>query len=170
MASKNFTIEFVNTGDSAKVSDYSKGILKDLMKNTGIAKFIITSTARSSYDQARIMFDNIEKHSVEHQKKLYGSSGDKVIDVYVEAKKQNKNRTETIVLMKAKIDAIGPGKVSRHAADINVLNVVDIAPSSITTDKRLKFEKAVKAENRISRYFTPPKDPAYHLEIPQPEK
>jgi hypothetical protein len=47
-----------------------------------------------------------------------------------------------------------------------VLNVFDVAPSSITD--RVAFETAVRAERRVSFFLTPPRDPGYHLEIPQP--
>ena len=32
------------------------------------------------------------------------------------------------------------------------------------------FVAAVQGEKRVAKYLGPPKDPAYHLEIPQPEK
>ena len=66
--------------------------------------------------------------------------------------------------MTAKIIEIGPANVSRHCADFNVLCVVDIAPSSI--QNKTKFVAAFKADKRVSKYFLPPSDPAYHLEIP----
>jgi hypothetical protein len=40
-----------------------------------------------------------------------------------------------------------------------------VAPSSIA--KKAAFEKAVKADRRVSKFITPPLDPGYHLEIPQ---
>jgi hypothetical protein len=70
--------------------------------------------------------------------------------------------------MEKEIIKIGPGKVSRHCADPAVLNVVDIAPSSIS--KKQAFEDAVDAaigQGKVSKFILPPTDPAYHLEIPQ---
>ena len=48
-------------------------------------------------------------------------------------------------------------------------NTIDIAPSSIKNKKA--FIKEVKADKRIDqkRFFQPPKDKAYHIEIPQPK-
>jgi len=67
--------------------------------------------------------------------------------------------------MAAKIMALGPERVSRHACDPNVLNVFDVAPSSI--GNKHAFEAAASADERVSRFLTPPDDPGYHLEIPQ---
>jgi len=57
--------------------------------------------------------------------------------------------------------------VSRHTGDPKVLNVFDVRPSSIRN--RRAFEDAVKAESRVNvkNFFMPPKDPGYHIEIPQ---
>ena len=72
--------------------------------------------------------------------------------------------------MQAKIIALDPSKISNHVADPMKLNVIDIAPSSINPSLRSLFVKAVLGEKRVAKYLGPPKDPAYHLEIPQPEK
>ncbi len=162
-------ITFLNPGrDSHKVSAYSKKVLESIMTASGISKITITSTARTANDQARIMFENIERHGVQHQKKLYGSYGDKVIDNYSTLKSSGKSDSEIIVGMSAKITSLGPRNVSRHAGDPKKLNVVDIAPSGINLALRKKFESTISNESRVSKLITPPKDPAYHLEIPQP--
>jgi len=162
-------IKFLNAGrDKSKVSPYSEKILLDLMKSSGLSKITITSTARTAMDQARIMYNNIERHGVAHQKKLYSLYGDQIIDEYSLLKSGGKSKTEIIRGMTLKINAIGPRKISRHAGDYKKLNVIDIAPSSINLAARKKFELSVKKDSRISKFFTPPKDPAYHLEIPQP--
>lgn len=160
-------IQFLNQADSAKVSKHSKDILNDIMKASGISKLIVTSTARTVADQARIMYSNIEKHGANEQKRLYGGYGDKVIDVYVDLKGKGKQQSEIITAMQKKIQSLGPGNVSSHVADFSKLNVVDIAPSSIPKGQQLKFENAVTSDSRIKRFFKPPKDPAYHLEIIQ---
>ncbi len=77
------------------------------------------------------MYENIERHGVVHQKKLYGSYGDKIINEYSALKASGKNKIDIINGMKARITQIGAGKVSKHAADPKKINVVDIAPSSI---------------------------------------
>ena len=162
-------IQFLNPArDSSKVSLYSRKVLQDITKASGITKITITSTARTSYDQARIMFENIERHGVKHQKKLYGSYGDKVIDEYSVLKQNKLPKAEIISGMTIKINNLNPRNVSRHAGDPNKLNVIDIAPSSINLAFRKKFESVVNNDSRVSKFLVPPKDPAYHLEIPQP--
>lgn len=162
-------ITFLNPRrDSLKVSPYSKKVLESIMTASGVGQITITSTARTADDQARIMFENINNHGVPHQKKLYGSYGDKVIDHYSVLKSSGKTKAEIITGMSATITSLGPRNVSRHAGDPNKLNVIDIAPSSINLALRKTFESVINNESRVSKLITPPKDPAYHLEIPQP--
>jgi len=104
---------------------------------------------------------------VARQKQLYAAAGDMVIDEYVKAKKAGKTEIEIKAAMEAKIIAIGPTRISHHAADPNILCVFDVAPSSIA--KKADFEKAVRADKRVKKFLLPPVDPAYHLEIPQPQ-
>lgn len=138
------------------------------MQASGVSQITITSTARTANDQARIMFENIERHGVSHQKKLYGQYGDKVIDIYSTLKSNGKKNAEIIAGMSLNITALGPRNVSKHAGDPAKLNVVDIAPSSINLALRKKFESVINNESRVSKLITPPTDPAYHIEIPQP--
>lgn len=162
-------ITFLNPArDANTVSLYSKKVLEDILKKAGITQVTITSSARTAQDQARIMYGNITRHGVAHQKKLYGPYGDKVIDEYSSLHAAGKSQADIISGMSAKITSLGPGNVSKHAADPKKLNVVDIAPSSINLALRKKFEAAVKADTRVSKFLTPPGDPAYHIEIPQP--
>ena len=133
----------------------------------GLKSALISSTSRTPADQARIMFNNLEKYGVEHQKRLYGRSGDSVIDVYAKSRAAGKTSDQIKADMETKIKEVGPTNVSRHTGDPNVLNVFDVAPSSITD--KVAFEKAVKADTRVTKFLTPPQDPGYHLEIPQPK-
>lgn len=160
-------IQFLNQGDSLKVSAHSQRVLREIMKKAGITGIIITSTARTPADQARIMYENVEKYGADEQKRLYSGYGDKVIDVYIELKAKNKSRGEIIAAMQNKIMTLGPGKVSSHVADFKKLNVIDIAPSSIPRSFHSAFEKIIENDKRIGRFFKPPRDPAYHLEIIQ---
>ena len=62
----------------------------------------------------------------------------------------------------------GPSKVSKHCADFRQLNVIDIAPSSISN--RAAFHRALLNNSKISRVldpWTPSKAPVFHIEIPQ---
>ena len=160
-------IKFGKNASKDNVTNFSMKVLEDIMTAAGVSSALISSTARTPADQARVMFNNLEATSVAAQKKLYAAAGDLVIDEYVKAKKAKKTANEIKAAMEAKIIAIGPTKVSHHASDPNVLCVFDVAPSSI--DKKAAFEKAVRADKRVSKFFTPPLDPGYHLEIPQPK-
>jgi hypothetical protein len=71
--------------------------------------------------------------------------------------------------MENEIITVGPDKVSKHVADPAKLNVVDIAPSTITDKQAFinAVNEAMKA-GLVSKFLQPPTDPAYHIEIPQP--
>lgn len=161
------SIGFGENARPADVTPYSMRVLEEIMKAAGQTRALVSSTSRTPADQARVMFNNLEKHGVESQKRLYAAPGDKVIDVYVRSKSAG-NTAERIRLdMETKIKDLGPTNVSKHTADPKVLNVFDVAPSSIR-DRRA-FEAAVKADTRVRKFLTPSdSDPAYHLEIPQP--
>jgi hypothetical protein len=87
-----------------------------------------------------------------------------VIQVYDASNRAGKSDTQIKADMLAKINALGPSSVSRHCGDPAKLCVVDIAPSSVPDRER--FLEVVMADQRISAHFEPPKDPAFHLEIP----
>lgn len=62
----------------------------------------------------------------------------------------------------------GTGNVSRHCADYKRLNVIDIAPSSVSN--KLLFHNALMNNRNISKVldpFTKSIDPVFHIEIPQ---
>jgi hypothetical protein len=160
-------ISFGKNAKKESVTNFSLKVLEDILQAAGLGSALISSTARSPSEQARVMFNNIEATGVAAQKRLYAAAGDLVIDEYVKAKKAKKTAIEIKAAMEAKINAIGPTKISHHAADPNVLCVFDVAPSSIP--KKKEFEKAVRADKRVSKFLMPPLDPGYHLEIPQPK-
>ena len=149
------------------VTAFSTQVLEEILTAAGLTSCTISSTARSPTDQARVMYNNIVGTSVAAQKKLYAAAGDLIIDEYVKAKAANKTPAQIQAAMEAKINEIGPTKVSHHAADPNVLCVFDVAPSSIAN--KPAFEKAVRNDQRVSKFLLPPDDPGYHLEIPQPQ-
>jgi peptidoglycan hydrolase-like protein with peptidoglycan-binding domain len=147
------------------VSGYTLSVLTDILSVSGETSATISSSQRDAYNQARIMYSNIQSKGLAHQKRLYGRYGDMVIDVYTASKRAGKNRVQIIRDMEAKIVELGPSKVSRHCADPAVLGVIDVAPSSITNKDA--FEVAVRADSRVGKFIPPPKDPGYHIEIPQ---
>ena len=165
------SISFGPKANKAVVSVHTLGVLTEILTAAGINSCLITSTSRTPADQARIMFNNIVSKGVVSQKALYKAPGKAVVDEYVKAKSAGKTGVQIKAAMEAKIKALGPDKVSKHCADPAVLNVVDVAPSSLSN--KPTFEKATKAavtKGTVSKFLTPDQnDPAYHLEIPQPK-
>jgi hypothetical protein len=160
-------IAFGPNAKSADVTPYSLGVLRDVMAAAGIAKVLISSTQRSPADQARVMFNNLETQGVAAQRTLYKAPGQAVIDVYVAGKAAGKSPDDIKADMTTKIVELGPMNVSHHAADLKLLNVFDVAPSSVADVD--SFVAAAKADARVSKFLTPPSDPGLHFEIPQPQ-
>jgi len=146
-------------------------VLQDALKKSDNSSTTISSTARTPADQARIMYNNLKTAGVAEQKRLYGKFGDQVIDVYESSTIAGKTKDQILQDMVSKINNIGPTNVSKHLSDPNVLQVIDVAPSSITNKTAfVEALTALKAEGRVSNFFTPlDGDPAYHIEIPQPK-
>lgn len=165
---REVAIRFGKNARPADVTDYSRGVLEDILRAANIQAALVSSTARSPAGQARVMYDNLERYGVDAQKRLYADAGDRVIDEYVRSKAAGKTKRQILYDMEMRIRLIGPTKVSRHASDAHVLNVFDLAPSSV--DRHDQFEHAVKDDRRVTTFLTPPADPGYHLEIPQPAK
>jgi hypothetical protein len=159
-------LRFADHADPSAVTPYTTGVLQEILRAAGLKDALVSSTARSPAEQARVMYDNCERYGADAQKTLYASAGDKVIDVYAASKAAGRTPDQIKADMETKIKEIGPTSVSRHASDPRVLNVLDVAPSSIRD--KVGFEHSVKADHRVSFFLTPPVDPGYHLEIPQP--
>lgn len=159
------TITYGPKADPAMVSPSAEQVIKELVAKAGDHSCLITSTARSPEDQARVMYNNLESYGVAAQKALYAAAGDQVIDVYSASKQANKTPVQIKADMTAKINELGPSNVSHHCADPASLCVVDIDPGSLAHGAA--FVQAVKADGRVSKLIEPPDDPAYHLELPQ---
>jgi hypothetical protein len=159
-------ITFGPNARPAALTDFSRGVLTDILRAAGLSRAVISSTSRSPADQARVMFANLEREGIEAQRRLYKEPGRKVIEVYRQGKLAGKGAAAIQALMTAEIVRLGPTTVSRHASDPKILNVFDVAPGSIA-DRPL-FEAKVRAEGRVAKFLLPPTDPGYHLEIPQP--
>jgi transglycosylase-like protein with SLT domain len=163
-------VGFGPNANANAMTPYSKLVLNDILHTAGVTSAVISSTQRSPADQARAMFENLERVGVKAQKDLYGPFGDMIIDVYAQGKAAGKNAGQIQKDMTARIIAVGPTNVSHHAADPKILNVFDIAPTSIPQGKWDALERAVRADPRVKQFFRPPQDPGFHLEIPQPPK
>lgn len=159
------TIAFGPSANRRDLRPHSRRVLTDILRAAGLRDCTITSTSRKPADQARVMFQNLELLGVASQKALYGPFGDQVIDVFAQGKRAGRSAARIQLAMERKIVELGPGNVSRHAADPKVLNVFDIAPTSIRNPRA--FERAARKERGVSKLLTPPNDPGFHLEIPQ---
>ena len=140
-------------------------ILKDILRTAGLAGATVTSAHRTPADQARVMYENCVSKGAPYNEALYCVAGDKVVDVF--AANHDQPRDAVIQLMTEKILEIGPSKVSMHMSDTHY--TFDVAPSSIPRDQHAAFVAAVLGNQAVSKLIQPPKDPAFHLEIPKAE-
>jgi hypothetical protein len=164
------TVTFGANADQTVLSATALDIVKDVAQAAGLTSIMISSTARTPTDQARVMYNNLEGagegQGVEAQKALYGTSGDQVIDVYVEQKAAGKTADEIKAAMKAKIDELGPTNVSNHCQDPATMIVFDVSPVSVgDTQANSAFATAAEAESRVSNFIPYPDDPGHHFEI-----
>lgn len=156
----------ITWGRNAKpsaVSAKSLEIIDNAASNSNNDSLTITSTQRTSSDQARIMFENAEKNGVQTQYNTYKPAGDSVIDVYVSGKSQGLSKQEIISNMEMKISSLGPGTVSRHTANPEVLNVFDISVRSLQNPSG--FLNNVQNNPFVSKVLS--ENGCFHLEIPQ---
>lgn len=141
--------------DKRIVSVYAISVIKMALKKAGMSQAVITSTIRKPDEQAAIMYENAKKN-LPGQFKLYGLTGDKVLNVY----KSNitKNKNDVIMLMKEKIeDELKKGnKTSKHVvteAQYKTLNIFDIGVNStraagVATFDIQKFSNALDELNK----------------------
>jgi hypothetical protein len=161
-------IEYNPGVNKTLISVHAIEVVTNILKDSGNTRARITSSERTPSKQAQAMYNNILTQGVDRQKRLYGPSGDRVIDVYVQQKAIGKSPSEILEAMTAKIVEVGPSNISHHLADFTKLVVVDIAPSSVVHQNEfvataLKY----KTNGKLSQFFYPGNgDPAYHLEIP----
>ena len=153
----------------ATVSPYSEQVLKDAMNAVGLTSIRITSLVRTLDDQARVMYDYIGTWGEAAARGLYNATAEQVIDVYVAMKPSGATRKMIIAAMSAKIQQIKTVDpiAFKHTVDPVLLNTIDIAPSSVPLTLQAGFEAALRQDSRISKVLVPPKDKAFHVEIPQ---
>ncbi|MEY8761663.1 glycoside hydrolase family 19 protein [Chryseobacterium tongliaoense] len=158
------TIHFVgDTALESGISQRTRTVLEEVgtaSKNTDI---YITSTARTPADQARIMYDNIERTGAAEQKGIYANAGDQVIDVYTAGVNAQKTQEQIIQDMEAKINELGPSTVSKHLADPAVMNTFDVSIRRLTNPNDFKTEM----QKRSELHQLLDENGAYHIEINQ---
>jgi len=154
----------VTVGTNVRVSENAIGVLKRILRDAGLTRATITSGSRTSADQARIMYELIERKGVIYAKNLYGWYGDQVIAVYEAQKRAGRSATSIKQAMEEKIKALGCQHISHHCSD--EYDVIDVAPSSIADHSA--FSRSLKVAlggGIIDKYIPPPDDPAFHIEI-----
>jgi predicted chitinase len=154
-------LDFVGkTAKESALSEKTKNILREVGEASGNYYIAITSTARTPYDQARIMYDNCQNDLAE-QRRTYAAPGQKVIDVYVNNK--TKSRDAVIKLMEQKINQLGPSTVSKHLANPELLNTFDISYDNLTD--KTKFWNEMKKRLELDEMLKENK--CYHIQIKQ---
>ena len=156
------------------VSAGMKDVVKDGLRAAGQTSNIVTSTARTPFDQARAMFINLVNpkntiaQNISNQKKLYAPPGDAVINIFI-AETNNLTYDEIIqgsLIIRAKmekeINVQGPPLVSRHCADPATISVIDIWRSGFNSQNRPLFMNAVQERVYL---INEPKNDALHLEL-----
>lgn len=137
-------LDFVGkTAKESALSEKTKNVLREVGEASGNYYIAITSTARTPYDQARIMYDNC-KSNLKEQRNTYKAPGQRVIDVY--ENNRSKSRDSVIKLMEQKINELGPSNVSKHLANPEILNTFDIAYGNLKDKNKFLSEMKKRAE------------------------
>lgn len=146
------------------LSTKTKNILKEVGIKSKNYNIYITSTARSTYDQARIMYDNCSKRGgVKEQKRIYADPGDIVVDVYVKGIKLGNSKADIIAAMENKIKALDPSTVSKHIANFKVLNTFDISYGRLSNKN--DFLDEINKRKELDKVLV--ENDCYHVQIKQ---
>lgn len=155
------------------VPERARAVLLDILKQAKLESAQVTSTTRTVAEQAKVMFDFVNKNGFDAALELYGPHGDAIIKVCAASYKQHAKCTDPVLPQmveetRRQIELLQKQGDSRtelmHTSDTHF--TIDIAPDSIAD--RSAFEAAVAADRRVSRFLKPPLDKnSYHLEIPR---
>ena len=148
-----YVVKFAKSIFAQRVSLYSISVIKISMAEAGEHSVTISSTARTPEEQVNAMYNNLKNKKICN----YAPAGRAVESRYPDKQEMLKE-----------VYRQGPSKVSKHCADFRQLNVIDIAPSSVSN--KAAFHRALLNNSKISRVldpWTPNKDPVFHVEIPQ---
>jgi hypothetical protein len=170
----SLNINYGSSVNKSSISDYSLRVIKYLFATAGITSFTITSAARTPHDQARVMFNNLERGN----RIDYREPGREVVSIYDTEKANGTPDDQIKQKMEDKIKNLYPRLVSRHTVEPTFVNVIDIAPNTIIPNNKSKFLEEILDENTgpdsdklLSQFLGPGvdrgNDPAYHLVIPQ---
>ncbi len=150
------------------VTDFSAEVLADAARASGDFDIVVSSTFRDPKNQARVMRNNILLKGVASQRRLYRNGrGVDVVNIFdVFNSDPNCSSQECLDAMELIIRQVGPGNVSKHAEDPNVLNTIDVAPSSLSDQGT--FANTLRKNKDVRKVVTPPDDPGVHVEVKQP--
>jgi hypothetical protein len=160
-------ISYSPSADESAMTSIAIQTLREICSKACIGSVTISSTARTATDQARVVYENLKlPDGVKEGKSLYGANGKKVIAVYEESVKNKLGADETKKAMLDKINELGPNNVSHHiVSDDSKICVFDVAPSSIKDAAKPRFIKEATEHTSVVKFFQPPADKAYHLEV-----
>lgn len=175
IAAKSVSYSQSITQDKRLVSNYTFEVIKMALQASGNTSAVITSTIRTPAEQASIMYKNASK-DLKGQYDLYGTQGDKVLDVFKDNK--SKSKDDVIKVMAAKIEELAKTglRVSKHCVTeetYKTINVVDIGVNSTLAKnpgfKKKEFTKALtslKNDGYISTVIdeTSKVNSAWHIE------
>jgi len=155
------------------VPERARVVLLEILKKAELESATVTSTTRTAAEQAKVMFDFVNRNGFDAALELYGPHGDAIIKVCSASYKQNGKCSDPILPKmvdetRRQLELLqkqGNGRTElMHTSDTHF--TIDIAPESIAD--RPAFEAAVAADSRVSRFLKPPLDKnSYHLEIPR---
>ncbi|MCH2044562.1 MAG: hypothetical protein MK212_10635 [Saprospiraceae bacterium] len=147
-------------GHVNKLNPHTEEVLRELLAKANEPNVVITSTFRSTSEQAEIMYNNIVQYGPDFNRKFYGKNAGLVVDAFEEARRGGKNPVQIRKILEQTIHNVGPSSVSQHCNPNNP--AVDIHPNSIKNSSF--FEVILSSDPRVE-FIAPPKDPFYHLEI-----
>ncbi|MFT5835479.1 MAG: hypothetical protein ACI9RG_000368 [Sulfurimonas sp.] len=155
-------ILFDKNKDKNKITKHSIQVLKDIGKEIKLKTIHVTSMERTAEEQLEAMFSLIKSRGIKTAYKLYGKAGDKVIKAY-----ENKNLKNDLERKSAMLTQIEKESPSSHMNNDTSKQIIDISETRMPKDKKSLFKDAVKKNKDIdnTKFFTPPKDPAFHIEI-----
>jgi len=163
------------------VSKESIGLLKQIGSQSNNKKITISSTIRSSDNQANAMYTNLKKG----RNIRYAAPGRAVVEVYKKATKDKKLKAVVLKAMKDKIEELQKENkiVSRHCVSKEAyatLNVIDISFKYGSLSNPKDFVRELAKEDKIKRIIHPfvgvetiskvsydKNEPAVHIEVYQ---
>ncbi len=163
--------------ESKIVDAYAFAVIEKALTTAKMTAAKITSTIRLAAEQAAIMYRYASANLAE-QYKLYGATGDAVLDVF--KANQAKPKAEVIKLMTAKIEELhAKGRpVSNHLStpdQYKALNIIDLGVNSTAAVAGKSFNKAgltkafrdMEKDGYIKKFIdeTAKKNSCWHLEI-----